>query len=72
MTPEPRVASVQHIGVDCDEDAVNLEQKAILASSSTVPVHEDFEDIHFASSDSLSPDLVRGVVSTESYVGQCK
>ena len=72
MTPDPNVTSVQHIVVDCDEDAVNLEQKAILASSSTVPVHEDFEDIHCASSDSLSPDLVRGVVSIESYVVQCK
>ena len=52
---------MQHIGVDYDDDAVNLEQKDILTSkaeeSSTVPVHKDSEDINSALSDSLSPEL---------------
>ena len=62
--PEPKVTSVQQKGVDYEEDAVNVEQKEILASTaeegSTLPVYEDFEDTNWASSDSLSPDLGEG------------
>ena len=39
---------MQGVGVDYDEDTVNLEQKEILVNTaegrSTLPVQEDFED----------------------------
>ena len=61
VTPEPKVTSVQHFGEDHDEGTVNLEQNERWANTaegrSTVLVQEDFEDINYASGDSLSPDL---------------
>ena len=62
VDPEPKVTSGQLVGGDCDEDAVNLEQKVFflgvtVEGGGTGPVQEDTEDTNCASSDSLSPDL---------------
>ena len=61
VTLAPTTISVQHICEDRDEDTMHLEHHEILANTvekrSTVLVQEDFDDINFASSDSMSPDL---------------
>ena len=61
MTPSPKTISVQQKCEDYDEDTMHLEHHGNLANlvegRSTVLVQEDFDDIHSASSDSLSPDL---------------
>ena len=57
VTPAPKTISEQHTCEDHDEGTVHLEHHENLAKGrSTVLVHKDFDDIHSASSDSLSPD----------------
>ena len=65
VTLASKTTSVQHTCEDHDEDTMHLEDQENLAKMvegrSIVFVQEDFDDINFASSASLSPDLGGGV-----------